>query len=179
MRVRGISDPQMVVARVDGNHYKYELSIPHQFLITNLDLLIYDVCVLRCTLGHIPRYMGRIIKCQDNNFLCCFANLVISLVLPHLLSFNFTSDSGFMIITILYLLTSCFTTCVLFYQSPALILSYHECSLLNITCYISIFSCMLVLTTRFQYMFMNQIYRYTCTYLSTPFGIASPLAGEF
>jgi len=70
--------------------------------------------------------------------------------LPKMLSSDFTSDFRFMIITILYLLTSCFTTCILFHQSPALILLYHEYSLLDITCYISTCFCMLVLTTRFS-----------------------------
>ena len=63
---------------------------------------------------------------------------------------RFTSDSWFMSITILYLLISYFTTCVLFHQSPALMLSYHEYSLLDITCYISTYFCMLVLTARFS-----------------------------
>ena len=57
---------------------------------------------------------------------------------------------SFMIVTILYLLTSCFTTCVLFHQSPALILSYREYPLLDIICCISTCSCMLVPTTRFS-----------------------------
>ena len=59
---------------------------------------------------------------------------------------------GFPILWLLlyYLLISCFTTCILFHQSPALILSYHECSLLDIICCISTCSCMLVLTIRFS-----------------------------
>jgi len=60
-----------------------------------------------------------------------------------------------MIITILYLLTSCFTTCVLFHQSPTLILSYHDYSLLDITCYISTYFCMLVLMIRFSMYVYN------------------------
>jgi len=70
--------------------------------------------------------------------------------LPSMLSSGFTSDFRFMSITILYLLTSYFTTCILFHQSPALILSYHEYSLLDIACYIFARFCMLVLTTRFS-----------------------------
>ena len=42
------------------------------------------------------------------------------------------------------------TTCVLFHQSLALILSYHEYSPLDITYYMSTCFCMLVLTTRFS-----------------------------
>jgi len=56
----------------------------------------------------------------------------------------------FMIITILYQLTSCLTPCVLLHQSPAVILLYYEYSLLDITCYISTCFCMLLLTTRFS-----------------------------
>ena len=56
---------------------------------------------------------------------------------------------GFMII-ILYLLISCLSTCVLFHQSPALIWSCYESSLLDIICCISACSCMLVPTTRFS-----------------------------
>ena len=48
------------------------------------------------------------------------------------------------------LLTSCFPTCVLFHQSPALILLYHEYSLHDFTCYISTCFCMLLSTTRFS-----------------------------
>ena len=67
-----------------------------------------------------------------------------------MLSSGFISDFQFMIIAILYLLSSCFTTCVLFHMSLALILSYHEYSPLDITCYISTCFCMLVLMTRFS-----------------------------
>ena len=92
--------------------------------------------------------------------------------LSRMLSSDFTSDFQFMIITILYLLTSHFTTCVLLNQSPALILSYHEYSLLDITCYIyppaSVCFCS---RHSFQCMFMIQIYRYTCAHLCTPLGI--------
>ena len=69
--------------------------------------------------------------------------------LPNMLSSDFTSDFRFMIITILYLHISCFTTCILFHQFSTLILSYHEQFLLDITCYISTCSCMPVLTTQF------------------------------
>jgi len=103
-----------------------------------------DVCVLRCTPRHIPRYIG---LTSNNNK---DANYVSVVCLPSMLSSDFTMDFRFMIITILYLLTSYFTTCVLFRQSPALILSYHEYFLLDITYYISTCFCMLVLTTRFS-----------------------------
>ena len=71
--------------------------------------------------------------------------------LPSMLSLDFTSDFWFMSITILYLLTSCFTTRVLFPQSPTVIILYHTCSLLHINYCISTYFCMLVLTIRFFY----------------------------
>jgi len=70
--------------------------------------------------------------------------------LSSMLSSGFTSDFWFMIITILYMLTSCFTTSVLFHLSHTLILSHHEYFLIDITCYISTYFCMFVLITRFS-----------------------------
>jgi len=109
-------------------------------------------------------------KCQDNNPLCCFTNLVISLVWPQFLSSGFTSDFQFYDYYIIaaYILLS---PCVLFHQSPALILSYHEYSLLDITCFVSTCSCVLVPRHGFQCMFMIRIYRYTCSYLCSPLDI--------
>ena len=49
---------------------------------------------------------------------------------------------------------------------------YHACFLLDITYYLSICSCMPVLTTRFLIHPLSiQIYRYTCAYPCTPLGI--------
>ena len=48
------------------------------------------------------------------------------------------------------LLIPCFTTCILFHQSPILIFSYHEYFLFDTTCLISTCSCMPMLTTRFS-----------------------------
>ena len=93
-------------------------------------------------------------------------NLLYSL--PSMLSSNF----WFMTVIILSRFTSCLTTCVLFHQSPTLILSYHEYSLLDITYYISTYFCMPVLTTRFSMHVYNSDYRYTCAYLRTPLGIS-------
>ena len=83
---------------------------------------------------YLDIWVGRviIIRCQDNNLLCYSTNLVIPLISLQLLSSDFTSDFWFMSITMLYLLTSYFTTCVLFLQSPALIILYHTCSQLDI-----------------------------------------------
>ena len=111
-----------------------------------------DVCVLRCTQdAYLDIWVGRviIIKCQDNDLLCYSTNLVISLVSPQLLSSDFTSDFWFMSITILHLLTSCFTTRVLFHQSPAVIILYYTCSRLDIDYCLFTCSCIPVLTTRF------------------------------
>ena len=46
--------PPIAVSRVDGNYYKYELSVLHQLpIITNLDLLIYGcMCVEMYTRTH-------------------------------------------------------------------------------------------------------------------------------
>jgi len=101
--------------------------------------------------------------------------------LPSMLSSDFTSDFQFMIITILYLLTSCFTTCNLFHQSPTLVLSYHKYFLLDITCYISTFFCMLVLMTQFSMHDYDSDLPYDTRVLiyARHLAFASPLAGEF
>jgi len=82
--------------------------------------------------------------------------------------------SGFMII-ILELLTSCFATYVLSHRSLALLLfSYHTMSipyLISLALYLLAPVC-LCSRHSFQYTFMIQIYRYTCAYLCTPFGIS-------
>ena len=93
--------------------------------------------------------------------------------LPRMLSLDFTSDFWFIIITIVYLLISCFTTCVLFHQSSTLILSYLSSScLISLAIYLSASVC---LSSRhdFQCMFMIQIYRYMCAYLRMLLGISS------
>ena len=84
--------------------------------------------------------------------------------LPSMLSSDFISDFQFMIITVLYLLISCFTTCVLFHQSSSLILSYHEQFLLDITCYISTCFCMPVLTTRFNDVYDSNLSIHVCLF---------------
>ena len=69
-----------------------------------------------------------------------------------------TSDFRFMIISILYLLTSDFITCILFHQSPTLILLYHVYSLLDVTCYISLVPVCMYSQHDFLDMFMIRIY---------------------
>jgi len=75
----------------------------------------------------------------------------VPLVLPICFHRVLLHISGFMIIIIiLYMFTSCFTTCVLFHQSPALIIVHHACSLLDITYYFFACSSMPVLMTQFS-----------------------------
>jgi len=99
------------------------------FPITNL--LYSDVDMCAGMLVHISRHLGKTSN-NNNNKRCQL--FILLYALPSLLPSDFILDFWFMIITILYMLTSCFTTYVLFHQSPALILSYHEYSLLDITC---------------------------------------------
>jgi len=46
-------------------HYKHSSLIPHQFLITNLDLLICE-CMYSGTLGHMPRHTSQM---SNNNLI--------------------------------------------------------------------------------------------------------------
>ena len=125
-----------------------------------------DVCVLRCTPGHIPRYMGRM---NNNNNKRC--QLWIRSMLCHVCLYQILLRISGFIIIILYLLMSYFSTCILSHLPPALILSYHEYSLLDINCCISTCSCILVLTTRFtMHVYDSDLLIYVCL-LSTPFGI--------
>ena len=98
-------------------------------------------------------------------------NLIIPLVSPQL----FSSDFWFMGITILYLLTSCFTARVLFHQSPTVIILYHTCSLLHINYCISTCSCMLVPTARFSCLWSRFIDTHVLTH-ARHLAFASPLA---
>ena len=94
--------PWIVVPGMYGTHCKHYSLIPLLESNNNLDLLR---CRYICakTLVHIPRHLGRTNnRCQDNNSLSCFATRFILLVLPYLLSSDFTSDFWFMIIIILY-----------------------------------------------------------------------------
>ena len=76
-----------------------------------------------------------------------------------------------MIIIILYIFTSCLTTCVLFHQYPALIIVHDACSLLYNT-YISLLAPACLCSRHdFQFMFINQIYWYTCACPCTAFDI--------
>jgi len=82
------------------------------------------------------------------------------------------------IIIILYMFTSCLTTCVLFHQSPALIIVRYACSLLDITILLPALICMCS-RHNFQCMFINRIYRYTCAYPCRHLTFTTPLVGEF
>ena len=70
------------------------------------------------------------------------------------------------IIIILYMFTSCHTTCVLFHQSPALIIVHHACSLLDITYYLFTCSCISVLMTRFSmHIYKSDLSIHVCLFL--------------
>jgi len=122
---------------------------------------------------YIDIWVGRIIiiRCQDNNLLCCSTNLVISLVLPQLLS------SGLHQISDLWSLFyfSCLHPVLplVFYSTSLLLLSYHTMSipyLISLALYL-LAPVRLCPRHDFQYMFMIRIYRYTCAYLCSPLGI--------
>jgi len=93
-------------------------------------------------------------------------------ILPCLLPSGFTSDFRF------YDYYYIIVTYILLYRLYSIppvscpYLLHHEYSLLDITCYISTCSYMLVLTSRFLMHVYDSIYRYTCVYLCTPFGIS-------
>ena len=83
-------------------------------------------------------------------------------------------------IIILELLISCFTTCVLFHQSPALIVLYHACSLLVIT-YISL-PALVCLYSQHGFQYMLFWFGYIDTrvlILARHLAYTIPLTGEF
>ena len=86
-------------------------------------------------------------KTSNNNIRC---QVWIRCMLCHVRLYRVLLQIFGFVIIILYLFISCLSICVLFYQSPALILSYHEYFLPDINCCISTYSCMLVLTTQFS-----------------------------
>ena len=95
-----------------------------------------------------------IIRCQDN-WLCCFANLVMSLVLSQLLSSGFTSD---------------------FCLHPSLPLVFYSTSFLSNLIMIPLAIYLLApvcLYPRHSFlcMFMIQFYRYMCAHPCTPSSI--------
>ena len=100
------------------------------------------------TLVHISRHLDR--TSNNNNKRC---QLIIHCMFCRVFFHRVLLwTSGFMIIIIIivfYMLTSCLITCILFHQSPALVILYHTCSLLDITCYLSACSCIHVLKTWF------------------------------
>ena len=54
------------------------LSVLHQLPLTTSACLYMDVCVLRCTPGHIPRYMGQ----TSNNKRCQLCTPVMPVMTP-------------------------------------------------------------------------------------------------
>jgi len=107
--------------------------------------------LLRCgymyagTLVHISRHLG---KMSNNNnkrcqlWICC----MLYRVCFHQILYRISGYDPYYII-IVYI---CLTSCVLLHQSPTVILLYHEYFLLDITCYISTYFIMYVLTTQFS-----------------------------
>ena len=88
---------------------------------------------------------------------------------------------GFSALWLLYYTCSYPAFPFVFYSTCLLLLSDHTMSL---PCLISFVVYLLAPACfcswhDFQCMFMIRIYRYTCAYLRTPFGISIPLAGEF
>ena len=81
------------------------------------------------------------------------------------------------------IVASCFITCVLFHQSLALILLYHEYFLFDITCYLSICFCVLVFTTWFSiHVYDSNLSIHVCLSLTlfgihhtTRWGVLTPL----
>jgi len=100
--------------------------------------------VLGCTPGHIPRYMGRT---SNNNKRCqlCICCLLCPLAFIRIYIRFSIYDHYYIILAYILLYHLCSIPPV-----PALILSYQEYFLLDITCYISTCFYMLVLRTRFS-----------------------------
>ena len=127
-----------------GTHCKHCSLIPPLVSNNNLALLRFGY-MCAGTLVHISRLWVRrviiIIKDANYVFVICFAEYAF-------IGFyiGFPVYDPCYIITAYILLYHSF----LFHQSPALDLLYHEYSLLDITCFISTCSCMLVLTIRFS-----------------------------
>jgi len=158
----------MVVSRVDGNYYKYELSVLHQLPITNLTYLYMDVCVLRCTPGHIPRYMG---KTNNNNKRCqLWIHCMLCRVCFHRILHQISSLWPLLYYSCLHLAFP-----LVFYPTSLLPLSYYTISIPYLTSLaIYTYSCMLVLTTWFSmHVYESDLSIHVClsTYPCTPLGI--------
>ena len=124
------------------------------------------VYVLRCTPGHIPRYMG---QTSNNNKRCHLCiHCMLCQVCFHRILHQISS-----LWPLLYYSCLHFAFPLVLYSTSLLLLSYH---IRSISCLISpaIYppgSVCLCSRHSFQCMFMFQIYRYTCAYLCTPLGI--------
>ena len=121
--------------------------------------------MLRCTPGHIPRYMGR--TSNNNNKR---GQLWVHSMLCHVCLYRALLRISDFMITILYRLATCFTTCALILRllllSPYII---HVPSLILITASLLVPVCWYS-RHGFQCIFMTWIYRYTCAYLCSPLG---------
>ena len=101
-------------------------------------------------------------------------------VLPCLLSSGFTLNFWFY--DYHYIITAYILPyySVLFHHSPALIILYHACSLLDITYYLSACSYMCVLMTRFLMHALGLGFIDTRVFiLACHLAFATPLVGEF
>jgi len=94
---------------------------------------------------YLDIWVGRviIIKCQDNDLLCCSTNLDIPLVSPQLLSSGFTSDFRFYD----YYHISCSYPALstVFYSTSLLFLSYYTMSsfcLISLVIYLPSYACL-------------------------------------
>jgi len=125
-----------------------------------------DVCVLRCTPRHIPRYMSRT---SNNNKRCqlwihCMLYPICFLRILH-------RTSGLW--SLLYYTGSHLVLPLVFYSTSLLLLSYYTMSipcLISLAIYLPASAC-LCSRYSFQYIIMIQFYRYTWAYLCTPLGI--------
>ena len=123
---------------------------------------------------YLDIWVGRviIIKCQDNNLLC-YSKLGYVTCFGHV-CFHWVLHRIFGLWPLLYY--SCLHPILplVFYSTSLLLLSYHTMNILYLISLVISLLAPACLYPRhsFQYMFTFQIYRYTCVYLCTPFGIS-------
>ena len=95
----GVRITKVVVLSRGGTSYKYDPSILYQFQLQASTCSYIDECVLRCTTGHIPKYMGwgsNNNKMLLNNSLCCFAIGVVYIQITIMWSIWYI-DKGFLV----------------------------------------------------------------------------------
>jgi len=125
-----------------------------------------DVCVLRFTPGHIPKYMG---QTSNNNkrcqlWICCMLCPICFLQILHRI---------FGLWSLLYYTCSHPVLPLVLYSTSLLPLSYYTMSipyLISLAIYLPASAC-LCSRHYFQCIIMIQFYRYMWAYLCTPLGI--------